>query len=175
MSYITTAVEYGLHCLLYLVDPRGEAPLASARDLADLQGVPAEYVSKLFTKLQKAGLVVGSEGASGGFRLARHANSISVLDVIVAIDGEKALFECREIRGLCAVFGGKPPRWATGGVCGIHLIMLEAESRMREVLASNTLGDIAASVAAKAPSDFSREIAKWLANRAPMSRRAART
>jgi Rrf2 family protein len=175
MPYITAAVEYGLHCLLYLVDPRGEAPLSSARELADLQGVPAEYLSKLFTKLQKAGLVVGSEGAGGGFRLARHASSISVLDVIVAIDGEKALFECREIRGRCAVFGGKPPGWATRGVCGIHAIMLEAESRMREVLASNTLGDIAASVAAKAPADFSQEIAKWLANKSPISRDADKT
>ena len=174
MPHITTAVEYGMHCLLYLAEPGGKTPIASARDLANLQGVPVEYVSKLFTKLQKAGLVVGSEGAGGGFRLARHANSISVLDVIVAIDGEKALFECREIRGRCAVFGGKPPSWATRGVCGIHVIMLEAESRMREVLASNTLGDIAASVAAKAPAQFSREIAKWLANRTPISRGAAK-
>jgi hypothetical protein len=46
---------------------------------------------------------------------------------------------------------------------------------MREVLASNTLGDIAASVAAKAPADFSQEIAKWLANKSPISRGADKT
>ena len=172
MAYITTGVEYGLHCLLYLTGPRDEALPASARDLADLQGVPIEYVAKLFTKLQKAGLVVASEGARGGFRLARKPNLISVLDVIVAIDGEKALFECREIRGRCAVFDGRPPAWATRGVCSIHAIMMEAEARMREVLAARTLADIAASVAAKASPNFSREIAKWLANKAPGLRRA---
>jgi Rrf2 family protein len=114
MAHITAGVEYGLHCLLYLVNPReslDEAHHASVRDLADLQGVPVEYVAKLFTKLQKAGLVVAAEGARGGFRLARPAGSISVLDVVFAIDGEKDLFECREIRGRCAVFGGKPPAW----------------------------------------------------------------
>ena len=115
MAHITTGVEYGLHCLLYLVEPRDPGRTASVRDLADLQGVPVEFVAKLFTKLQKAGLVAASEGARGGFRLARNPQKISVLDVIVAIDGEKQLFECREIRGRCAVFGKRPPQWATRG------------------------------------------------------------
>ena len=37
----------------------------------------------------------------------------------IAIDGEKSLFECREIRGRCAIFDGKPPAWSTRGVCSI--------------------------------------------------------
>ena len=175
MAHITTGVEYGLHCLVYLVDPQEShdaVPQASVRDLADLQGVPVEYVAKLFTKLQKAGLVVAAEGARGGFRLARPASSISVLDVIVAIDGEKDLFECREIRGRCAVFGGKPPAWSGRGVCTIHAVMIEAAARMNEVLAAHTLADIAATVAAKVPRDFNNQIVNWLANRASAPRRS---
>jgi Rrf2 family protein len=171
MAQISTGVEYGLHCLLFLADPRRNVPLASARDLAELQGVSVEYVAKLFTKLQKAGLVVATEGARGGFRLARPADSISVLDVVTAIDGEKSLFDCREIRRRCALFGSKPPAWATRGVCSIHAIMLEAEARMREVLASHTLADLAARVDAKAPPDFGEAVAKWLSGRAPGRRR----
>jgi Rrf2 family protein len=174
MAHITTGVEYGLHCLLYLVDPResrDEAPQASVRDLADLQGVPVEYVAKLFTKLQKAGLVVAAEGARGGFRLARPAGSISVLDVVFAIDGEKDLFECRDIRGRCAVFSGKPPAWTSRGVCTIHAVMIEAAARMNEVLAAHTLADIAAAVAAKVPRGFNDQIVNWLANRTPAPRR----
>jgi Rrf2 family protein len=167
MAHITTGVEYGLHCLLYLVHPLDQGRTASVRDLADLQGVSVEYVAKLFTKLQKAGLVVASEGARGGFRLAREPRSISALDVVVAIDGKKQLFECREIRGRCAIFGRKPPAWATHGVCSIHAIMLEADARMREMLASHTLADLAARVDSKAPPDFSEAVAKWLSGRAP--------
>jgi len=167
MAHISAGLEYGLHCLLFLADPRCDVPPASARDLADLQGVSVEYVAKLFTKLQKAGLVVATEGVNGGFRLAREADSISVLDVVSAIDGEKALFDCREIRGRCALFGRKPPAWATRGVCSIHAIMLEAEARMREVLASHTLADVAARVDAKAPPDFGEAVAKWLSGGAP--------
>ena len=171
MAHITTGVEYGLHCLLFLVDPLAEQRVASVRDLADLQGVSVEYVAKLFTKLQKAGLVVASEGAHGGFRLARPAAGISVLDVVHAIDGEKPLFECREIRGRCAVFEDKPIDWATQEVCSIHAIMLEAESRMRETLAARTLADIAAAVAAKTPPVVGQQIARWLAGRAPGAKR----
>jgi Rrf2 family protein len=170
LAYISAGVEYGLHCLLYLVHPRDEARPASARGLADLQGVPIEYVAKVFTKLQKAGLVTATEGAGGGFRLARDPEFIRVLDVIVAIDGEKPLFDCREIRGRCALFEGRPPAWATRGVCSIHAVMLEAEARMREVLAAHTLADIAASVAAKASPSFSRQVASWLAHQSLRSR-----
>src|SRR5262245_59525197 len=172
MAHITTGVEYALHCLLYLVDPIDQHRTASARDLADLQGVPVEYVAKLFTKLQKAGLVVASEGARGGFRLAREAHLISALEVVEAIDGKKPLFECREIRRRCAIFGSKPPAWATRGVCAIHALMLEADARMRETLASCLLSEIAVRFTAKAPRDFSQEIAMWFGKRSPAPRRA---
>jgi Rrf2 family protein len=174
VAHITTGVEYGLHCLLFLVDPLGENQPASVRDLADLQGVPLEYVAKLFTKLQKAGLVVASEGARGGFRLARPSAKISVLDVVNAIDGDKSLFECREIRGRCAVFQGKPERWATRGVCSIHAVMMEAEARMRDVLASHTLASLAEQVASKASSHYGQNIMKWLDDRTPAPRRGTR-
>lgn len=166
MSYISNAVEYALHCLLYLVDASGKPVAASARDLADLQGVSAEYLAKIFTKLHRAGIVVGIEGSGGGFVLARSPEKISFLDVIVALDGKKSLFDCKNIRLGCAVFGATAPRWASKGVCAIHAVMLEAEARMRTVLASETLADLAARVAAKAPPTFADDISNWLTRRA---------
>jgi Rrf2 family protein len=165
MPFISAGVEYGLHCLLYLMAPASQLPAPSARDLAELQGVPAEYLAKLFTKLSRAGLVVATEGARGGFALARRAEEISFLDVVEAIDGDKKLFECREIRDRCAVFDAQAPAWATAGVCSIHAIMLTAEQRMRDELARHSLGELAAQVAAKAPADFSDKIASWLEDR----------
>ena len=165
MPFIGSGVEYGLHCLLYLTAPAGEASAPSVRDLAELQGVPAEYLAKLFTKLAKAGLVVATEGARGGFVLARPADQISFLDVVQAIDGDKHLFECREIRDRCAVFGSEAPSWATTGLCSIHAIMLAAENRMREELSQHSLADLATQVAAKAPADFGHQIAAWLGQR----------
>lgn len=170
MSFISSGFEYGLHCLLYLTAPTPDAPAPSVRDLADLQGVPAEYLAKVFTKLSKAGLVVATEGVRGGFALARPAEEISFLDVVQAIDGDKVLFKCREIRERCALFNSEAPAWATNGVCSIHAIMLTAEKRMREELASHSLKGLAVQVAAKAPADFTPRITNWLEERT-LSRR----
>jgi Rrf2 family protein len=170
MSHISSGVEYALHCLLHLTDAPAGVSEASVRDLAELQGLSVEYVAKLFTKLHKAGLTVATEGARGGFKLARPASEISVLDVVHAVDGPKPLFDCREIRGRCAIFEDPPPRWATQGVCSIHAVMLEAEKRMKEVLAEQTLAELAARTAAKAPRSYHAHIVNWIENRASVRR-----
>ncbi|MGO4809602.1 Rrf2 family transcriptional regulator [Cupriavidus sp. 2MCAB6] len=166
MSHISTGVEYGLHCLLFLVDPPPGTKGASVRDLADLQGVPVEYLAKLFTKLAKAGLVVATEGIRGGFSLARPAGKITVQDVVEAIDGDKALFDCREIRSRCALFEDAPPAWATRGVCSIHAVMQAAEKAMRQELSKHTLADLAERTLAKANASFGPHVVQWLTDRA---------
>lgn len=173
MSFISSGVEYGLHCLLFLASPDDGAAAPGVRDLADLQGIPAEYLAKIFTKLAKAGLVIATEGARGGFALARPPQDISVLDVVEAIDGKKPLFECREIRPRCALFEDGAPTWATTGPCSIHSIMLNAEQCMRDELSAHSLADLAARVAAKAPAEFGHQVASWLNDRTS-SRRADR-
>lgn len=165
MAHISTGVEYGMHCLLYLARPDGVTEGASVRDLAELQGVPTEFVAKLFTRLAKAGLVVATEGIKGGFRLARPAGCITALDVIDAIDGGKSLFECREIRGRCAIFDDDAPAWATRGVCSVHAVMQTAEKAMRAELKRHTLDDLAQRVADKSPPIYNVQVVKWLSDR----------
>lgn len=163
MAHLTVSVEYGLHCLLWLADPAG--PPVSSRDLAELQGISPSFVAKIFPKLEKAGIVRASEGVRGGYQLAKAPENISVLEVVDAIEGNKPLYDCQEIRGRCAVFAGHPPRWATAGVCAIHAVMLHAEKAMRDALASQSLADIALVLEHKAPPEFSDEIRDWLGNR----------
>jgi Rrf2 family protein len=170
MSHVSSGVEYALHCLLHLTEAPFGVGEASVRDLAELQGLSVEYVAKLFTKLHKAGLTTATEGARGGFRLARPADKISVLDVMIAVDGPKSLFDCREIRANCAVFEGAPPRWATQGVCSIHAVMLEAEKRMTDVLAAQTLASLADNVATKAPRSYHKSIVHWIDSRSASRR-----
>jgi len=165
MAFFSSGVEYGLHCLLCLVGTKDGAPAISTRDIGELQGLPVEFVAKIFTRLQRANLVTSSAGLHGGFRLARDAREISVLDVVTAIDGEKSLFECKEIRDRCAVFEGNAPEWATQGVCSIHAVMLEAEKSMQSVLRACSLQDIANTVQAKADPNFGGAVTDWLVDR----------
>jgi Rrf2 family protein len=163
MAHLTVGVEYGLHCLLWLMGPEG--PPVSSRDLADLQGISPSFVAKIFPKLEKAGIVRASEGVRGGYLLAKAPENISVLEVVDAIEGKKPLYDCQEIRGRCAVFDSRPPEWAIAGVCAIHAVMLRAEKAMRDSLASQSLADIGRVLDRKAPSEFYDEIGDWLNNR----------
>ena len=162
MALYSAGVEYGIHCLLFLADERGDSRESSVRALAELQGVPQELLAKVFTRLAKANLVVATEGVRGGFKLARPADEITVLDIVRAIDGQKSIFECREIRGRCAVFDGSPPEWALSGTCSIHAVMQTAQKRMEEALAQQTVLDLARRVGRKAPAGFNEEIVRWM-------------
>lgn len=165
MSLYSAGVEYGIHCLLFLVDERGDSREASVRDLAELQGVPQEYLAKVFTKLAKAKLVVATEGVRGGFKLGRPSDEITLLDIVTAIDGRKLIFDCREIRGRCAVFDGNAPEWATEGTCAIHAAMLTAQKRMEEALAQQTILDLGRRFGRKAPAEFGGQVNSWLNER----------
>ncbi|HCA6585283.1 TPA: Rrf2 family transcriptional regulator [Pseudomonas aeruginosa] len=162
MALYSAGVEYGIHCLLFLADEKGDSRESSVRTLAELQGVPPELLAKVFTRLAKAGLVAATEGVRGGFRLARPANEISVLDVVRAIDGDKSIFECREVRERCAIFEGKPPSWATRNTCSIHAVMLTAQKRMEEALAQQTILDLVRRVGRIAPPEFGEEVLRWM-------------
>jgi Rrf2 family protein len=164
MAHLTASVEYGIHCLLWLAGAGGR-PLSS-RDLADLQKISPSFVAKIFPKLEKAGIVEASEGVRGGYRLARRPKDISVLHIVDAIEGDKPLFDCQEIRRRCATFGEQPPTWATDGVCAIHAVMQSAEKAMRDALAAHTLADLAATFADKAPAAFVAGVQDWMTDRA---------
>jgi len=165
MPYFGTGVEYALHCLLWLAGPLERPP--SSRDLADMQGISPAFLKKIFPKLEKAGIVEASGGIRGGYRLARPAETITVLDVVDAVEGPKSLFDCQEIRGRCALFEGKPPKWSTQGVCGIHAVMLRAENILREELARTSLASLAAGVLGKngLPARFPDQVRSWFADR----------
>ncbi|MDT3671298.1 MAG: Rrf2 family transcriptional regulator [Aromatoleum sp.] len=163
MAHITTSVEYAIHCLLWLVSSDGRA--LSSRDLADLQGISPSFLAKILPKLEKAGVVVANEGVRGGYRLSRPPEQISFLQIVDAIEGEKPLFDCQEIRDRCAVFDDEPPQWAVTGVCAIHAVMLKAEQAMRAELAANTLADVAGTFERKAPAEFIVQLHDWVSDR----------
>ena len=133
----------------------------SVRDLARFQRLPERFLAKLFTRLKRAGLVKGIEGIRGGFTLARPPDQISVMDVLEAIDPNRSLFECGEIRRDCTLFDAEPPAWCVTGPCRIHFVMQEAERALRSVLMSKSLADLGHEFERKAPHQFLRDAEIW--------------
>ncbi|MEG0007754.1 RrF2 family transcriptional regulator [Aeromonas lusitana] len=165
MAFYSSGVEYGIHSLMSMVDAKGNERELSVREMAELQNVPYDYLAKIFTRLSRAGLVVSSEGKGGGFRLARASELITVLDVVQAIDGDKSLFECREIRQRLALFDETPPSWACDGPCGVRSVMDGAQQRMEEELGRYSILDLVRKMYRKAPDTFTIEVKQWISDR----------
>jgi FeS assembly SUF system regulator len=102
----------------------------NAADVAAETGIPLPTVQKLVSKLCAAGLLRSVRGLGGGFKLARPATSISLADIIEAIEGPIALADCVELgKQSCALEGTckVQPHWAVvnsavrGALAGVAL------------------------------------------------------
>ena len=91
----------------------------------------------------RAGVLTGATGPRGGFRLARPADQITMLDVVEAVDGATPFYTCNEIRqkGRAAA---RPEDCRQA--CGLAAAMAAAETAWRRSLSAVTIADIVASL-----------------------------
>lgn len=154
-------VEYALHCMLYMIDvPSGKS--TGIKDLATYQGVSETYLSKVFTKLRKAGIVRAITGVNGGYELARSPEAITFWDIIEAIEGQSQLFQCAEIRQKEVLLDkDNLPESHTKCPCLIKVVMLEAEEKMRRYLREKTLAWLHSEVKEKLPEGHQQATLDW--------------
>lgn len=152
-------VEWALHCCVLLACVPGGKALPSSR-LAEYHGLPAAYLAKHLQQLSGAKILESTKGRVGGYRLARPANEITLLDVVEAIEGSAPVFRCTEIRrrGPCA---GTPGSYPT--LCGVSNAMERAETAWRAELRSQTVADLVASTVLGAPQPVQVRSEAWLA------------
>lgn len=133
----SVGVEYAFHSLFYMVPlPRGKT--IGIKQLAELHGITETYLSKVFAKLRKAGIVRSTPGAKGGYELARPPEDISFWDIAEAIEGQSFLFQCAEIRKK-NIFTDDPSIFTDRCPCLIRVVFEEAESVFREKLRQRSL------------------------------------
>ncbi|MGZ8734031.1 MAG: RrF2 family transcriptional regulator [Acidimicrobiia bacterium] len=143
---LSEGIEWGLHCATLVAILPHHATLPASR-LAEYHGVPGAYLAKHLQVLSRAGILESVPGPSGGYRLARPAAEITVLDVVEAIDGTGPAFTCTEIRrrGPAAV-----PAREYRLPCSIHVVMDRADAAWRAELQATTLADLVEQVMTKA-------------------------
>lgn len=92
MLQLTKRTEYGLIALVHMVD-RGDE-FVSAREMSDVYNVPRRLLAEVLKDLSRCGLVDSHRGATGGYALARPAESITVGSVVAALEGAPTLASC---------------------------------------------------------------------------------
>ncbi|MCF3942649.1 RrF2 family transcriptional regulator [Oceanobacillus alkalisoli] len=128
----SNATNYALHTIVHLMLQPRES-LVGVQELAEMQRLSPTYLSKILTKLTKAGLIQSTPGAKGGYKISTTKHEISFLDVIHAIEGDTSLFECTIHHEGCL----------------IESTMRKAEKNMKSELESMLLNDIADEAKAK--------------------------
>jgi|SRR5947209_16489464 len=83
---LTRASSYALHALAYLAAQKNIQPVPSHL-VARAQGIPERFLLKVLKPLVSIRALISVKGPNGGYRLARPANRISLLEVIEAVDG----------------------------------------------------------------------------------------
>jgi len=126
---ISQSAEYALRAVVWLAGHE-DGNLGTAR-IAEAVRVPAGYLAKVMQKLARAGLVVSEPGRSGGFRLIRPADEISVLEVVDAVDPIRLIEGC-------------PLEIASheGRLCPLHQRLDDAARSVREAFGGATIGDL---------------------------------
>ncbi|QHW29699.1 Rrf2 family transcriptional regulator [Paenibacillus rhizovicinus] len=138
MQY-SIGVEYALHCLVYLIDIQADATIG-IKELSAFQGISETYLSKIFGKLAKEGIVSSVPGVKGGYKLAKPAAEISFWDVVQAVEGTSRIFQCKNIKNNSYLCRDEEVAACTRAApCLINLTMLEAEESMRNTLRGKTL------------------------------------
>jgi Rrf2 family transcriptional regulator, cysteine metabolism repressor len=87
---VSAKSEYACLAMLGLARTAPDDPPVRIRDISESYGIPERYLVQILLQLKGAGLVVSTRGAAGGYRLARPAPSISLGEVLTAIDGPEA-------------------------------------------------------------------------------------
>jgi Rrf2 family protein len=151
-------VEWALHCCAILAGlPEGR--YLATKDLAELHGVPKEYLSKALQALSTAGLVESTLGPRGGYRLARMAGKVTFLDVVEAVEGRGPTFVCTEIRrnNPCRPKGARDSK-----ACGIARVMWEADEAWRAKLREVKLSDLVKGLEEDVPAQVLAKTAEWV-------------
>jgi FeS assembly SUF system regulator len=101
MLRVTKLTDYATVVLTVLAARPGE--VLSAAELAEQAGLEMPTVAKLLKPLAQAGLVAGFRGTNGGYRLARDAGGISLVEIVEAMEGPLGMTECSVHAGSCGI------------------------------------------------------------------------
>jgi|SRR6187402_458733 len=99
MLRLSKKADYALIAMKHLAQ-KGERS-TSAREIAEQYGIPIELMAKVLQRLVRIGLLISTQGTRGGYTLGRVASSISVADVIQAIDGPLTVTACSTEKNTC--------------------------------------------------------------------------
>ena len=130
---VSAKSDYALRALIEMA-ARTDGKAVSAEELGKLQDIPHGFLQAILADLRKADIVLSQRGQSGGWRMARSAESVSVADVIRAVDGP-----------LVSVYGLRPEAVEYNERADVlQHVWIAARDSLREVFEQVSIAQLAA-------------------------------
>ena len=133
MLRLSKKADYALMAMKHLAQKPG-AQSTSAREIAEQYDIPIELMAKVLQRLVRTGLLVSTQGTRGGYTLSRPSSSVSVADVIQAIDGPFTVTACSTENNDCDQYSK----------CNIRDPLWQIRERIAEALGTVTIAEMAA-------------------------------
>ena len=134
---LTTKGRFAVTAMVDLAMRQTRGPVTLAA-ISERQHISLSYLEQLFGKLRRRKLVSSVRGPGGGYRLAQPMPSITVADIVIAVDEPHDATQC----------GGKE-NCADDKRCMTHELWATLNKKMHEYLSSVSLADLVAQQAAK--------------------------
>jgi Rrf2 family protein len=139
---ITRSTRYALYAAAEMA-MAGDAPV-TVTEVARRYRIPGGALAKVFQQLVRAGVAVGTRGIGGGYRLARPASKITVLDVM-------RVFERPRTPGACVLHDRPGEQCPQTSVCNLHWLFEEVDELVRCTYESVTLETLVRRAGAPTP------------------------
>jgi Rrf2 family protein len=147
---VSAKADYALRAVAELATA-SDMPLKRER-IASAQDIPMDYLENILLELKHVGIVQSQRGASGGFRLARRPDEISLADVIRAVDGPMA-----------NVRGSRPEQVEYRGAAE-HLrdVWIAVRASLRELLERTSVQDLVDGTLPKRVDELTADPEAWV-------------
>ncbi len=129
---ISRKIDYAIRAMIHLASIT-DGTVVPFREIGRQMGVPEDFLAKILKTLVDQGIVRSTRGPHGGYKLARSADFINVLEIIEAAEGPVAVNVCLDEDDACS----RQP------VCAMSDVWREGQERMLDVFRRTTLASIA--------------------------------
>jgi Rrf2 family protein len=132
---ISKKAQYGLRAMLHIARASQKKEISSLKKISKAENIPFDFLEKIISRLEKAGLLKSKKGVQGGYYLAKPAKKITPGDIIFVLEEDTAVVHC----------SGCP----MAGKCTSEDVWDEVQQSLDNTLNAATLADLIKSKNAK--------------------------
>lgn len=129
---ITAKTRYGIRALAFIAEKHniGEE-LIRIKDISESQKISVQYLEQILYKLKKSGIVSGKRGPSGGYKLSKLPEEITVLEIFQILESDISAVDCSKNKENCV-----------GKDCTTIYLWTKLNNSLKKILQETTLAEL---------------------------------